>query len=120
MKRARVPIPKPDPRMSNTEALYAAHLAALKAEGRILRFDFQPESLRLADSTYYRPDFRVVTAEGYVEIHEVKGRRGQSFHAEEDAWLKLKIVAELHPYAVVVVWPLKGGGWGERRLGASA
>jgi len=100
------------PRMNQTEARYAAHLDTLQRAGTILRWDFEPEKLRLATAAFYSPDFRVVMPDGTVEFHEVKGRKGAGFYAREDARLKVRIAAEMHPYRFFVVWPRKGGrGW---------
>jgi hypothetical protein len=47
----------------------------------------------------------------------VKGRKNgkdgkpDTFWKEEDAWLKLKIVAEQAPFPLCVVWPRRDGGW---------
>lgn len=90
--------------MNKTEAKYAAHLDLQLSLGQIKRWDYEPESLILAKLTRYTPDFRVVTADDYVEFHEVKG------HWEDDARVKIKLAAELHPYRFVAVrW--EGGAW---------
>jgi hypothetical protein len=96
-----------DDGMNGTERDYAAHLEAERRAGRIKRWDREPEALRLADRTTYWPDFRVVAADDAVEFHEVKPAKGKTgtFFAHEDAWLKLKIVAGMHPYRFVVAWP---------------
>ena len=95
--------------MNKTEAAYASHLMARKLVGEIERFDFEPEKFRLADRTYYTPDFRVILMQdGTVEFHEVKG------FWEDDARVKIKVAAELHPYRFVAVKPIAkkhGGGW---------
>lgn len=81
-------------KMNQTEARYAReYLAPQRVAGFVRRWDFEPEKLRLADATYYAPDFRVILDDGTVEFHEVKGG-----FTREDAWIKLKIAAELHPY----------------------
>lgn len=82
-----------DRAMNKTEAAYAAILEAKKMSGEILRYDFEPETFRLADKTTYTPDFRVVRADLGVEFHEVKGG-----FVREDAWIKLKIAAAWNPY----------------------
>ena len=104
-------------RMNKGETLYAGHLEALRAAGVIAGWWFELLSIRLADNTHYRPDFLVMRADGTLEIHEVKGRKkgkdgkADTFWAEEDAWLKLKVVAEHSPIPVTVVWPRRDGGW---------
>lgn len=97
-----------DGEMNKTEAAYAATLAARKLAGEIDRYDFEAVKLRLADRTFYTPDFRVILADGTEEFHEVKG------FWEDDAKVKIKVAAELHPYrfvAVYVVAKKNGGGW---------
>lgn len=89
--KGRIRGPKPTG-MNKLEASYAALLALMVRNGTILRFDFEPEKLRLADRTFYTPDFRVVMPDGCVEFHETKG------HWEDDARVKIKVAAEMHPY----------------------
>lgn len=103
-------------RMNKGEAAYAGHLDALRAAGSVTAWWFEFVTLRLADDTHYRPDFLVLRPDGALELHEVKGRKGESFYATEDAWLKVKWAAEATPFPIRVVWPAKGGGWGERCL----
>lgn len=94
--------------MNKTEAAYAAHLDELLARKEIVRWDFEAEALRLADKTFLHCDFRVIMPDGMVEFHEVKG------HWEDDARVKMKVAAALHPYTFIAV-KLKskknGGGW---------
>lgn len=97
--------------MNRTERAYAQHLDVLVKAGELLRFDREPEGLRLADRCVYWPDFRVVRPDLSVEFHEVKGRSGGAFYAKEDAWIKLKVAAQMHPYRFFVTWPRQGGGW---------
>jgi hypothetical protein len=109
-----VPKGKASPRsndMNRTERAYAQHLEALKRAGEIVRWDREPEGLRLADRCVFWPDFRVVRPDLAVEMHEIKGRSGRAFYAKEDAWIKLKVAAQMHPYRFFVIWPRQGGGW---------
>ncbi|EKS9798250.1 DUF1064 domain-containing protein [Burkholderia cepacia] len=82
----------PAGRMNKTEAAYAELLAARVHLGEILEFKFESLKLRLADRTWYTPDFALVLADGTREIHEVKG------HWTDDARVKIKVAAELYPY----------------------
>lgn len=106
----------PEERMNKGERAYAQLLEQRRADGHVAAWWFEALSWRLADNTHYRGDFLVLLQDGTLELHEVKGRKGESFYAEEDAWLKLKIAAEQMPWPVVVVWPSKAGGFQERRL----
>ena len=106
--------------MNRSERQYAAHLQEQLLAGRIARWDREPESLRLADNTTYRPDFRVVALDGTVEMHEVKVGGARYYdpafhHAHRDGWVKLKVAAELHPYSFFLIWPDKGE-WKRREI----
>ncbi|MCI3970818.1 MULTISPECIES: hypothetical protein [Burkholderia] len=82
----------PGGRMNKTEAAYAELLTARVHVGEILEFKFESLKLRLADRTWYTPDFAIVLPDGTREIHEVKG------HWTDDARVKIKVAAELYPY----------------------
>lgn len=97
--------------MNKTEAAYAAILEARRLAGEIHRWDFEPVKLRLADRTYYTPDFRVILANMEVEYHEVKG------FWRDDARVKLKVAAEQHPYRFVAV-RLVHGQWQTEAIGS--
>lgn len=89
--------------MNQTERAYADQLELLRRAGQILRWDFEPERLKLADATFYVPDFRVVYPDGRVEFHEVKG------YMRDDAAVKIKVAASVHPYTFVLVRKTKHG-----------
>lgn len=94
--------------MNKTEAAYAAHLALLKHAGDVQWYRFEGVKLRLADSTFYTPDFAVMAVDGVIEMHEVKG-----FWAD-DARAKIKIAADQYPfrfYAFQARSKKAGGGW---------
>lgn len=83
--------------MNGTERRYAELLETQRRNGEILRWDFESVKLRLADLTYYTPDFRVILLDGTEEFHEVKG------FWRDDARIKIKVAAEQHPYRFVAV-----------------
>lgn len=94
--------------MNKTEAAYAQHLEARKAVGEVLWYRFEGIKLRLADNTFYSPDFAVLLADGSLECHEVKG------HWMDDARVKIKVAADQYPMrfiAVKVRAKKHGGGW---------
>ena len=94
--------------MNKSEAAYAAHLALQQRVGAVLWYRFEGLKLRLADNTFYTPDFAVMMASGEIELHEVKG------HWEDDARVKIKVAAEQYPFRFVAVKPRtisNGGGW---------
>ena len=95
-------------KMNKTEAAYAQLLEARKRIGEISWYAFEAVKLRLADNTFYTPDFMLVARDGAIEIHEVKG------HWRDDARVKIKVAAELFPFEFTAVTKLParaGGGW---------
>jgi len=85
------PRPRHEPgKMNKTEIAYANVLELRKKAGAIKSWRFEPIKFRLADKTYYTPDFMVVLGD-HIEFHEVKG------FWEDDARVKIKVVAELFP-----------------------
>ena len=94
--------------MNKTEAAYDAHLAALQHAGQIQWRKFEGLKLRLADNTFYTPDFAVMAADGVMECHEVKGLW------QDDARAKIKVAADLYPFRLLAVrakLKKEGGGW---------
>lgn len=94
--------------MNQTEAAYQKHLEARKAAGDVVWYRFEGIKFRLADNTFYSPDFAVMRANGQMELHEVKG------HWTDDARVKIKVAADQYPmrFIAVKVLPKKqGGGW---------
>jgi hypothetical protein len=76
--------------MNKTEQAYASRLLLMRNAGEIIRFEFEKIKFKLADNTFYEPDFYVVFPD-HIEIHEVKG------HWEDDARVKIKVAAEMFP-----------------------
>lgn len=94
--------------MNKGEAAYAAHLERIKNSGFVLWYRFEGLKLRLADNTFYTPDFAVMTDDHVLECHEVKG------FWQDDARAKIKIAAEMYPFrfkALKVRSKKNGGGW---------
>lgn len=94
--------------LNKTEQAYADRLRALELAGEILWHKFEGIKLRLADNTFYTPDFAVLAADGVMELHEVKG------FWQDDARAKIKIAAAMFPFrffAVKVKNKREGGGW---------
>ena len=93
---------------NKTEQAYEDYLSARQVTGSILWFKFEGVKLRLADNTFYTPDFSVMLASGQMEMHEVKG------FWQDDARAKIKIAAELYPFRFLAAKPRAkkaGGGW---------
>jgi hypothetical protein len=94
--------------MNKTESAYAERLKMLKYAGKVQWYKFEGLKLRLADNTFYTPDFAVMGADGVIECHEVKGRW------MDDARAKIKVAADMYPFRFIAVRtrPKKdGGGW---------
>lgn len=100
-------------KMNQTEARYAEHLNALLRTGRVMAWAYEAVKLRLADKTFYTPDFLVVTADGGMELHEVKG------HWEDDARVKIKVAATMHPWFRFLAVKAGKSGWDVERFGAN-
>lgn len=94
---------------NKTEAAYAAMLENQILVGVVQWYAFERIKFKLADNTYYTPDFMVLTQDGQLEAHEVKG------HWEDDARVKIKVFAEQYRWIVVIAakpLPKKyGDGW---------
>lgn len=94
--------------MNRAEAEYAFHLENLKVIGTVAWYKFEGLKLRLADNTFYTPDFFVMLSDGTLEAHEVKG------FWQDDAKVKIKVAADMYPFrflAIKAVAKKNGGGW---------
>lgn len=94
--------------MNKTEQAYAQHLSSQQHAGLIQWHKFEGIKLRLADNTFYTPDFAVMSADGVMECHEVKG------FWQDDARAKIKVAADLYPFRFVAIKAQSkkdGGGW---------
>jgi len=94
--------------MNKTEKAYSDYLSQLLMVGDIAWFQFEGVKLRLADKTFYTPDFAVMTSTGLLEMHEVKG------FWRDDARVKIKVAAEHFPFRFIAIQAApksRGGGW---------
>lgn len=94
--------------MNKTEAAYEQILKDALYLGDIAWYRFEGTKLRLADKTFYTPDFTVMLADRQIECHEVKG------FWTDDARVKIKLAAEQYPFRFIAVKPRSrkaGGGW---------
>lgn len=89
--------------MNKTEAYYAECLEQRKQGREILWFKFEGIKLRLADNTFYTPDFIILMADRSIECHEIKG------FMQDDANVKIKVAASIYPFKFVIVRKRKGG-----------
>lgn len=94
--------------MNKTEQAYERDLRDAKSLGDIVWYRFEGVKLRLADNTFYTPDFAVMASDNVMECHEVKG------FWTDDARVKIKVAAEQYPFrfkAVKAKSKKDGGGW---------
>jgi hypothetical protein len=94
--------------MNKTEEAYSRTLTYRMFGGDVAWWKFEAVKLRLADNTFYTPDFAVMLTDGLMEMHEVKG------FWQDDARVKIKVAASLYPFKFVAVKPKAkkhGGGW---------
>ena len=99
--------------MNNTEKSYADRLEMLQRAGEILWYKFEGMKFRLADNTFYTPDFAVANKDGVIEIHETKGLW------TDDAKVKIKVASDLYPFRFVAMKKAAkkdGGGWIEEEF----
>ncbi|WP_430233936.1 DUF1064 domain-containing protein [Nitrosomonas communis] len=83
--------------LNGTELAYQKVLEARMQAGELAWYKFEGIKLRLADKTFYSPDFAVMLANGEMEIHEVKG------FMTDDANVKIKIAADMYPFRFFIV-----------------
>lgn len=81
--------------MGTLEKQYAEVLEERKRAGEIVGYRYEAMKLRLAQNTFYTPDF-VVTFDDHIELHETKG------FWEEDARVKIKVAAAMFPEFVFI------------------
>jgi hypothetical protein len=93
----------PSVKMNKTEAAYSQRLDLQKAAGEILWHRYEPMKLRLADGSYYTPDFGVLTRDCLFELHETKG------FWREAARVRIKVAASIYPFKFIAVKKIKGG-----------
>lgn len=94
--------------MNKTEMAYAQYLEAKKAAGEVAWYKFEAMKLRLADNTFYSPDFCRDASKW-----RAGNARSERFWAD-DARVKIKVAADMHPFRFIAVRvkPKKdGGGW---------
>jgi hypothetical protein len=120
-KGARGRKPRIPGEMNKTEAAYGDVLKAQLIAGEIEDYKFESIKFRLADRTWYTPDFMVQAIGGQQEIHEVKAMTSKGkVLIEDDANVKLKVVAEQYSQYVFKVCAMRpkklGGGFDVREL----
>lgn len=96
--------------LNKTEQAYEDRvLKPALLSGEIAWYRFEGVKLRLANNTFYTPDFAVMRRNGEIEIHEVKG------FWTDDARVKTKVAAAQYPFQFIAVQRVKGE-WKEERF----
>ena len=95
--------------MNKTEAEFAEYLKQQEFTGAIVSFSFEAVKLRLANNTFYTPDFFAMNSDQTITLYEVKGLW------RDDARAKIKVAADKFPMfrfvAVQKQAKKHGGGW---------
>jgi hypothetical protein len=94
---------RPRGQMNKLECEYAERLKLRERAGEVEWFAYEAVKLRLANNTFYSPDFLVMLANGDMEVHEVKG------FWEDDARVKIKVAASIYPFRFIAVSKGKEG-----------
>jgi hypothetical protein len=94
--------------MNKLEARYAAYLEMGRIGGNLEWYAFDAIKLRLAEATFYTPDFLVMLPDGEIQCHEVKG------FWEDDARVKIKVAASKFPFTFLGLRLVKGQWEAER------
>ena len=127
MKRIGRGIRKVAGQMNRLEARYADYLEEQRRLGYVEWFAYEPMKFKLADKTYYTPDFVVMRPDGAIEVHDTKGTttktrksgaREKAPFAEEHSKIKIKSVADKYPFRFFMVW-FNAGVWQYTEFGMS-
>lgn len=93
-------------RMNKTEARYASLLAVLLRTGEIKGWKYESYKVRLADRTWFTPDFAVYLPSGTLRLVEVKGG-----FVRDDAKVKFKVAREQYSEHEWVMVQWSRGTW---------
>lgn len=118
--RARGRVRKRSGEMNKTEAAFADKLRNEQLAGVTLWWAFGSIKFRLADNTWFTPDFAAMYRDGSLWLIDVKGcskKDGEyTAFSEEDARVKIKVVAENYPMTFAVAYRLPNKAGGEWRI----
>lgn len=84
-------------KMNKTEQRYSLLLQDLVQRKIVAHWGFEALKLKLADRTFYTPDFMVLLCDGGIEFHEVKAT-WKAAH-QDDSRVKIKVAAQDHQWA---------------------
>ena len=121
--RMKPPAPKPatkakgqtrKPKTQNKgECAYDRHLMARLD---VAWHQFEGITLKLGPDCRLTPDFVIMRPDGSLECHDVKGRKGDSYWAEEDAMIKIRTAAAMYPFRFFIVWLDSRGVWQKKEI----
>lgn len=109
---------RPVSEMNKGECLYAQYVELQRKAGIIQHWFFQAWTFKLAHDCRYTPDFGILRDNAWTLI-DVKGRKvkpdgTQTYWAEEDSKIKIKVAAKMFPmFRWVIAFPLQNGEWQE-------
>lgn len=84
--KAKAHPPRPSG-MNKLEQAWANQLELAKRAGDVIEYRYEAIKLRLADKTFYTPDFMVIQNDGTIRFDETKG------FMRDDANVKIKVAA---------------------------
>jgi hypothetical protein len=93
--------------INKTEAEYQR---MLQARADVVWIAYERIKLKLADNTWYTPDFAVLLDTGMMELHEVKGGTWRMY-GNDGGRIKLKVAVDQYPMFRWVVAQKKKGEW---------
>ena len=105
------PISVEIPGRNKLEKRYGQYLATLKRAGEIIHYRYEPFSLRIGHSAWYKPDFLVVKDDCF-ELHETKG------FMREAANVRLKACATKYPWFRFLLIKQIKGQWNVKEIKA--
>lgn len=111
--KGRIPTPRG---MNKNERSYAAHLEGLYLSRQILWYGYEAVRVRIGHDCFLTPDFLVMYPDHRLELHELKGRKGKSFYAEEDAVVKARAVGARFPIPIYIIWQQTDGTWTRKEM----
>lgn len=86
-------------KMNGLERRYRDEILQPQLErGEVVWYGFEKLKLRLANATFYTPDYWLILCNAKHVVDEVKG------HWEDDARVKIKLAAEQFPYLHFRAW----------------
>lgn len=100
----------PELKMNKLESAYAELLAGRTLAGEVRWWRYEAVKLKLADHTFYTPDFVIQLANLELEFHETKG------WMRDDANVKIKVAAEQYPLFRFVLCKKDKSGWSFRQI----